>query len=247
MLPTNGAPAQPIRAVVFDWRGTLVSELTPRGWAREALRRTGRACPVEAVDDLLARIKTAAGQPNRLQSPRGNISYQHHRDTYYEVFGKADLPDDLADALFEVESDPGLNEFAVDVAPTLTALRDNGFQIGILSNIHFDIRPAFRDAGLLDLIDVFVLSSEEGVQKPDPAIFERALTKLRTAAAETLMVGDRPSRDGVAVDIGMPTLLVPRLTDPTQRRLHLVTRMVDVNVENPCPTAQLVTDTALIS
>ncbi|WP_199856501.1 HAD family hydrolase [Nocardia suismassiliense] len=229
-MSLNGSPPHVIRAVVFDWRGTLVSELTPQGWAREALQRAGRESHADAVNKVLLDIKVAAGQPNRLQSPQGNISYEAHRDTYYAVFTDAKLPSEVADALFEVDSDASLNKFAVDAAATLIALKQSGYKICVLSNIHFDIRPVFKDANLLDLIDTFVLSNEEGVQKPDPAIFERALEKLRTCAAETLMVGDRPSRDGVAVEVGMPTLLVPALTDPQQRRLHLVTSAVGVDL-----------------
>ncbi|MFF3221642.1 HAD family hydrolase [Nocardia suismassiliense] len=230
MSTPKGSPPQTIRAVVFDWRGTLVSELTPKRWAEEALKRARRESHDAAVSQLLLDIKMAAGQPNRLQSPRGNISYAAHRDTYYQVFTDAKLSSEVADALFHVDSDPSFNKFAVDAAATLIALKQSGYKICVLSNIHFDIRPVFKDANLLDLIDTFVLSNEEGVQKPDPAIFERALEKLGTCAAETMMVGDRASRDGVAVEIGMPTLLVPALTDPQQRRLHLVTSAVGVDL-----------------
>ena len=54
------------------------------------------------------------------------------------------------------------------------------------------------------------------------------LELLGTPAAHTLMVGDRASRDGVTVQVGMPTLLVPPLTDPHQRRLHIVTRAAGI-------------------
>ncbi|MBU3059969.1 HAD family hydrolase [Nocardia sp. NEAU-G5] len=213
-----------IRAVVFDWRGTLASELTPEGWVREALRRTGRDDGARSVAAVLRSIRTAAGQPNRLQSPRGNTSYARHRETYYSVFADAALGDDLADALFAVDSDPSYNHFAVDAAETFTALIESDCRIAILSNIHVDIRPTFAAAGLLDSVDTFVLSGERGIQKPDPAIFHLALNHLGVPAEHALMVGDRPSRDGAAVEVGMPTLLVPQLTDPNDRRLHLVTR-----------------------
>ena len=45
----------------------------------------------------------------------------------------------------------------------------------MLSDVHFDIRPAFIAAGMDGLVDTFVLSFEQGVQKPDPAIFVAAL------------------------------------------------------------------------
>ena len=216
----------PIRGIVFDWRGTLVSELTQEGWAREALRLARREHDDHAVRALLNQINKAAGQPNHLQSPDGNTSAARHRETYYTVFADAGLDDELADALFAVDSDPAYNIFAVDAAHTVAALLEKSCKIGVLSNIHFDIRPMFAEAGLLDSIDTFVLSNEQGIQKPDPAIFRRALELLGTRAEETLMVGDRAARDGVAIEVGMPTLLVRPLTDPQQRRLHLVTNAV---------------------
>ncbi|MGW6425146.1 HAD family hydrolase [Nocardia sp. NPDC055053] len=118
-------------------------------------------------------------------------------------------------------------KFADDVATTLRALAENGCKIGILSDIHFDLRPTFVDAGLLDLIDTFILSYEHGIQKPNPAIFELAPSQLATRAEHTLMVGDRPSHDGAAATLGIPTLLVPTLTESQQRRLHLVTATVN--------------------
>ncbi|MFE7743061.1 HAD family hydrolase [Nocardia sp. NPDC057455] len=222
-MPSSGSHSHDIRAVVFDWRGTLVSELSPQRWTEEALRRSGRRHDAATATALLQNIRTAAGQPNRLQSPQGNTSAARHRETYYAVFADAGLDSDLADALFAVDSDPSYNHFAADAAATLTTLFEGGYRIGVLSNIHFDIRPFFAEAGLSDLIGTFVLSNEHGIQKPDPAIFRVACEELGTRPAQTLMVGDRPSRDGAAVEIGMPTLLVPSLTDPRQRQLHLVT------------------------
>ena len=203
-----------------------MSELTQEGWAREALRRAGREHDDHAVSRLLHDIRKGAGQPNRLQSPQGNTSFERHRETYYTVFADAGLDDELADALFAVDSDPAYNIFAIDAAETLASLVENDCKIGVLSNIHFDIRPVFEEARLLDSIDTFVLSNEQGVQKPDPAIFRLALDFLGMSAEQTLMVGDRASRDGVAIEVGMPTLLVPALTDPRQRRLHLVTNAI---------------------
>ncbi|WP_218026078.1 HAD family hydrolase [Nocardia miyunensis] len=226
MSTSEDSKPHPIRAVVFDWRGTLVSELTQRDWAREALRLARREHDDDAVRALLRDIRVAAGEPNRLQSPQGNTSAARHRETYYTVFADAGLDDELADALFAVDSDPAYNIFAVDAAETIASLRQRNCRIGVLSNIHFDIRPMFGEAGLLDSIDTFVLSGEQGIQKPDPAIFRLALEFLGTHAEQTLMVGDRASRDGVAIEVGMPTLLVPALTHPRQRRLHLVTNAV---------------------
>ena len=92
----------------------------------------------------------------------------------------------------------------------------------MVSDIHVDLRPAFDAAGLGGQVDVFTLSFEQGVQKPDPLMFTRTLDALGLAPAEALMVGDRSRPDGAAVEQGIPTLLLPPLRSVADRRLHLV-------------------------
>ena len=88
--------------------------------------------------------------------------------------------------------------------------------------MHVDIRPAFAAAGLAGVVDVFTLSFEQGTQKPDPRMFTRTLDELGLRAGEALMVGDRSGPDGAAVEVGDPTLLLPPLRGPDDRRLHPV-------------------------
>jgi HAD superfamily hydrolase (TIGR01509 family) len=132
------------------------------------------------------------------------------------------VDDDLAEALYAVESDPSCNRFADDVAATLTALTGAGLSVAVVSDIHVDIRPAFVAAGLAHFVDVFTLSYEQGSQKPDPAMFTRTLDAVGVTPAEALMVGDRAGPDGGAVDAGLTTLLLPPLRAPGQRRLSAV-------------------------
>jgi FMN phosphatase YigB (HAD superfamily) len=53
-------------------------------------------------------------------------------------------------------------------------------------------------------------------------MFTRTLGELGVAPHEALMVGDRSRPDGAAVELGIATLLLPPLTHPAERRLHLV-------------------------
>jgi FMN phosphatase YigB (HAD superfamily) len=62
-----------------------------------------------------------------------------------------------------------------------------------------------------------VLSFEVGAIKPDPAIFETALTRLGVEPAHALMVGDSDEADGGARDVGCHFALVDPL--PTAERV----------------------------
>jgi len=208
------------RAVLFDWRGTLVTTLSEQEWVGEALARLGR--DRGRVDDVVAAIAAANGPEDRLDGPGVDSDADLHRRTYRDVLADAGLDDDLADALYAVESDLSLNRFADDVGDTFLALRGRGLRIGVLSDLHVDVRPAFRAAGLDALVDAVTVSVEQGCQKPDPRVFTAAVSALGVAPADVLMVGDRAAKDGAAVDLGITTLLLPALRSVSDRRLHRV-------------------------
>jgi len=210
------------RAVLFDWRGTLVTTLGERDWVEQALLALGRERSRAFVDGIVAAIERANGAGDRLDGPGVDSDAALHRRTYLDVFADAGLDAELAEALYAVESDPGRNHFAVDVFDTVQALRARGIRIAVVSDIHVDLRPSFAAAGLGGLVDVFTLSFEQGVQKPDPRMFTHTLDALGVVPAEALMVGDRSRPDGAAVESGIPTLLVPPLRSVDDRRLHLV-------------------------
>ncbi|WP_138757591.1 HAD family hydrolase [Modestobacter altitudinis] len=215
------------RAVLFDWRGTLVTTLTETQWVEQALREV-RCDPAPAVvDRIVAAIGAANGDEDRLDGPGVDSDAALHRKTYMSVFADAGLDGELAEALYSVESDPRHNAFALDVAETLGAIRDRGLEIAVVSDVHFDLRPAFDAAGLSGLVDVFTLSCEQGVQKPDPLMFRRTLEALGADASDALMVGDRSRPDGAAVEEGLTTLLLPPLQEVADRRLHMVLALCD--------------------
>ncbi len=215
-----------IRAVLFDWRGTLVVTLTDTQWVERSLRLTRRPVRDHDVAGIVASLRAAKDTVSR-QIPWNRIDCDagFHRAAHDRMFAAAGLDQELAAVLYAVESDHRYNPFAADAVDTLTALKCRGVKIGILSDIHFDIRPAFADQGLCEVVDAFVLSFEHGVQKPDPAIFRLALDELGVSPAQTLMVGDWASHDGPAVSLGMPTLLLPDLTDASHERLSHVLRL----------------------
>lgn len=219
----------PVKAVLFDWRGTLVVTLRNSAWIEYALQQIGRDSSRDAVARISQALAAAVKHPD-VQSTwdRVDESAELHRATYARLFRVAGLDKDLGDALYAIESDPVHNPFADDVSETLGTLRAAGVRVGIVSDIHFDLRPVFADAGLAGLVDSYVLSFEHGVQKPDPRIFRIALDEVAVDAAEALMVGDRAGHDGAAVELGIRTLLVPPLTATWQRRLSVALRACGV-------------------
>src|SRR5579871_1408667 len=77
-----------------------------------------------------------------------------------------------------------------DVAPTLDRLRAAGLRLVVVSNANGRLRHLFERLGLADRVDVLFDSFEEGVEKPDPRLFEIALARSGAARATTVHVGD---------------------------------------------------------
>ena len=76
------------------------------------------------------------------------------------------------------------------VVPTLRALKAHGYRMAVLSNANGTVRAAFTRLGLAPYFDAIIDSAEEGLEKPDPRLFELALARVGAAAPETLHVGD---------------------------------------------------------
>jgi putative hydrolase of the HAD superfamily len=82
-----------------------------------------------------------------------------------------------------------------DAAPALTLARQAGLRTGVISNSNGMIKRILAGLDLLRLVDVVLDSQEEGVEKPQREIFERALARAGVAAAEAAYVGDLYSID----------------------------------------------------
>jgi putative hydrolase of the HAD superfamily len=81
------------------------------------------------------------------------------------------------------------------VRDALERLRAAGLQLAVVSNSEGNIERMFQDIGLLSLLDVVVDSAVVGLAKPDPRIFDLALSRLGISAADAIMVGDSPTAD----------------------------------------------------
>ncbi|MGI2294225.1 HAD family hydrolase [Paenibacillus sp. GXUN7292] len=78
----------------------------------------------------------------------------------------------------------------------LTELRNSGMKIALISNGYGQFQyDNFKSLSISHLFDEVLISEWEGLRKPDPAIFIRALSKLGVEAAEALFVGDHPEND----------------------------------------------------
>jgi len=74
-------------------------------------------------------------------------------------------------------------------------VRAAGIRVGIVSNSEGKLDDVFSRVGVAHLFEHVVDSAFEGVCKPDPEIFRRALARFGVAAEKTLYAGDIPGVD----------------------------------------------------
>lgn len=127
-----------------------------------------------------------------------------------------------------------------DVAPTLDRLRAAGLQLVVVSNANGRLRHLFERLDLATRVDVLFDSFEEGVEKPDPRLFEIALARSGATRETTVHVGDLYHVDVVgARAAGLQAVLIDpaRLYDGIDcPRIHALPELCDV-LELPadCP------------
>lgn len=96
-----------------------------------------------------------------------------------------------------------------DAEAVLRTLQARGYRMGIIANQSPGSEKRLAKFGLLPFFEVVCASAEEGIAKPDPEIFRRALTRAGCAPADAVMIGDRTDNDiAPAKALGMQTVLI---------------------------------------
>lgn len=189
-----------VRAVLFDFSGTLASLEERDGWFEGMGLDAGqRAEVMDRMTHPTASVTHEAWQHRDLDPSL-------HRQAYLHVLRNSGLDDRHAEELYQRVIDPAEWQVYPDAAGVLKSLQEKGIRTAVVSNIAWDIRPVLSAADAH--ADEFVLSFEVGAAKPDRRIFEAALDRIGIAAEETLMVGDSVENDGAARDLGCSFALV---------------------------------------
>jgi HAD superfamily hydrolase (TIGR01509 family) len=82
-----------------------------------------------------------------------------------------------------------------EAAEALALVRASGRVAGVISNSNGTIRGILERLELVTHLDFVLDSFEEGLEKPDPRLFERALARAGVAAGEAAYIGDFYSVD----------------------------------------------------
>ena len=164
-----------IRAIIWDLGGVLLKmeDFTPhRYWEKRLGLQTGQL--VEIVHN------NTLGQ----QALIGQITAE---DFWLDVGQQLDLsPEDAARLRTDFSNADAWDKRLLAL---IQSLRPR-FKMGIISGAMSDARRVVQAQVDTNLFDVIVFSAEEGVQKPDPVIYQRTLSRLGVEAPEAIFIDD---------------------------------------------------------
>lgn len=91
----------------------------------------------------------------------------------------------------------------------LRHLKRMGYKLGLISNWDLTARSVLEQNGLDQELDELIISSEVGLEKPNPDIFRLALSRAGVTAGQSLYVGDNYYDDVIGSQrVGMHCLLI---------------------------------------
>jgi HAD superfamily hydrolase (TIGR01509 family) len=205
-------PRQPIRAVLFDLGGTLVDERDFAGWV-ELARAIYLDLTPEELGHAYAEVEGEDDQP-----PPPTDGRSAHVGFWQQVLSRASgqaVGEETAARFVDARhanADPPVALYS-DVRRCLDHLRSERRRLGVISNSRSEasVRRMLDRVGILGYFERVVSSGTEGVAKPDPEIFRRALLRLDLPADQALYVGNLPRTDARAAhDAGLHAVWLHR-------------------------------------
>jgi HAD superfamily hydrolase (TIGR01509 family) len=204
LVPSEAAPDRPpeIHMVFFDIGGVMYDDTVyARSWVK-ALRESGAEFTDEEFDREYVATRSAQSESFRRRLTRtflgedADLSAVEARAAKYWAYPPT--------AIYP------------DVLPCLEALAGR-YRLGIIANQPTSVRAAMDRDGLSPFFEVWGVSDDLGLQKPDPKLFSQVLYTAGVAPTHAVMLGDRLDYDvRPAKSAGMRAIWVLRGEAPDE-------------------------------
>jgi putative hydrolase of the HAD superfamily len=190
----------PIQVILFDAAETLfhvngsVAEIYLRYAAKHGFQR--KPDSLDAVAQAFRRAFREAPPPvfagmasTKLKQCERLWWFDIVHSVFYRV-GMFERFDEFFEEVFQVFEDPGSWILYPETERVLTQLRNQGFELGIVSNFDSRLFAVLRGLGIESFFDTVTISSLAQAAKPAPKIFEVALEKHAVDPEEAVHIGD---------------------------------------------------------
>ena len=178
-----------MQALLIDAAGTLLHLNEP---AAATYARIGRSFGVQRSEVLIQRGFSSAMRAEHDGPRYVGDGRPFWRAVVAQATGCADP--DYFEAVYAAFGAPAWS-LAPGALAALDVLRAGGIAVGVVSNWDTRLRPILASLGVLERIDVAVISGELGVEKPDPRIFHAACRALSVSPAQSAHLGDSRRAD----------------------------------------------------
>jgi putative hydrolase of the HAD superfamily len=212
--------ASNLDAVTVDAAGTCLDLVAPYVRLQSALASRGIERSLAEVEEAFAaEVAYYVPRSERGAGPEGLAGLRHDAVAVFLEHARVDIDAGSFVAAFmetiEFRAIPGAVE-------ALEALRAAGLELACVANWDATLHGHLEHAGLAPLFTTAVSSADAGAAKPDPAIFQTALSRLGVPGSRALHIGDDDvDRDGARA-AGMAFEPVPLATLPQRLGLREV-------------------------
>jgi putative hydrolase of the HAD superfamily len=183
----------PPRGLLVDWGGVLTTDV---------FVSFQHFCRNEGLDQTVVRDLFRSDPEGRralFGLETGELTEPEFEEQFARLLGlRPDRAPGMIDRLF------GGMKADIVMFDALRAAKRHGLRTGLLSNSWGVDR--YDRSHFPDLFDAIVISGEEGIRKPDRAIYELAVTRMDLPAGDIVFVDDLPGNLGPARDLGMTTV-----------------------------------------
>lgn len=200
-----------IKAVLFDMDGVLIDA---KDWHYDALNEALELFGYTIGRD--AHLTTFDGLPTR--------------DKLKVLAESRGLPSGLADLINAIKQKKTMALSYERCKPTfnhqnaMSMLKRNGYHIGVCSNsIRQSVETMMKLSGLSEYIDIIYSNEDVSNGKPDPEMYNLAMSKLGVSGSETLILEDNDHGIRAAISSGAHLMKIGQPSDVT---LHAIMQRI---------------------
>jgi len=180
---------KPIRAMLFDYGGVLVRTVDPR--PRRQLEHRFDLEPGQVYDLVFGSPLWDDVQHGRTDS-----------EAFWRDVGERLGLDDEELTAFR-RGFWGGDKVDEELVEVVWELRKLGFTTAVLSNAPSSLGGYLEELDIVEAFDRVIISADEGVTKPAPEIFDRALDRLGVGPTEAVFIDDTPVNVEAARRLGL--------------------------------------------
>ena len=198
------------KAVIFDLFGTLVGNFSPGVYER-AITEIASAVSAPGRDFVQLWSDTSDERMmGTIQSPEGIIRHVCQLLDIHPTDAQIKLACEIRFSLTRRQM-----SIRPDAIAVLSQLKSSGYKTGLLTNCTAEAATIWKEMPLAPLVDVTVFSCLEGMQKPDPRIYELTTKRLGVMPRDSLFIADGMNRElAGAAQVGIhPVLINPPSDD----------------------------------